>query len=479
MSHSPKQPAPQYRSQYGTPTPFSPTPRDPSLFRCGCMVVIVLVTIVLLLTMAARSYVITKFGPEEVERMKRNDREIVQFPDDWKLPQPLPSDEVVEFQFELYETIARMNDEYDLLLKDDETSGSAFDRLVRGDAVTSGEQESIDGLYAAFVPVIAETSAGLHLPSYTYNMDLYSTGTNWTAVRDFTKYTLIAAVDTARRGEYQTAMEMAVLPVRYVQGERPLDAVKELLRVASVSRSAEAFSTITRRCNDADALRHGLDLLNRFSFIAEPLPVERWQLGDVAAPLYRAHTFGYPVELRGQTITTLYYQLFDILSGTYGLWAMDNFPAGDPRHEMGAIQTGSNLWDESGMKGKSLMVRSTPFVRAVFGVSPGQMFSMTKDLTEAEVRDKVSAAKYRLAQLFLAQRVVELTQGASAAGDDSAIAAHLGEIPADPFSMGPMLFNEEKGIFYSVGPNGEDENTESLFDVTNGTYSEGDIFWER
>lgn len=479
MSPSPNKPASQNRSQYGTPQPFSPTPRDPSVLRCGCMIVIVLVTIALLLTFAARSYVITRFGPEKLEEMKRNDREIVQFPAEWKLPQPLPSEEVVRFQFELYETITRMKNEYGLLLADGETTSNLFKRLVRGDEITSGEKELVRRFYDAYLPVMAETSASLHLPAYTYNMDLYSTGTNWTAVQGFIKYTLIAATETARRGECRTAMEMAVLPMRYTRAERPLNTLEEFLRVMAVARSAEIIPVIARQCNDIEALRHGLDLLDELRPAAEPLTVEHWELANLAGSLYRANSFGYPMELRNQTMTMLLYQQLDIMSGAYGQWAMENFPPEDPRYEMGAVQTDPAVWDESALKGHSIMVRSTPFVRAVFGVSLGQMLATITDLTEAGVRDQVAAAQYRLAQLFLAQRVIELTQGEATARDVNAVAAQLGEIPADPFSTGPMLFHDEKGIFYSVGPDGEDNATEALFDITNGTHSEGDIYCKR
>lgn len=167
----------------------------------------------------------------------------------------------------------------------------------------------------------------------------------------------------------------------------------------------------------------------------------------------------------------------------YQEWAIDNLPASDPRvtearntlvalerHEAGLP------WDE-----RILIMAARRFgdlAPIVFGYSTGALVYDPPNFLEVPIRAKVSTAHYELVRLRLAQRLAELETGAVAPIGPEAIKLYVGTIPNDPFSISsaPMLFSSTHGQFYSVGPDEDDDGMKMLYDASNGTLSNGDIF---
>ena len=93
--------------------------------------------------------------------------------------------------------------------------------------------------------------------------------------------------------------------------------------------------------------------------------------------------------------------------------------------------------------------------------------------------EQVAEAEFDLARLTLANRLWELAQDQTSAGNLSALASYFPEMPTDPFSLQSYLWSAEEECFYSIGPDQKDEQNAIEYDPTNGVTSSGDIGWRR
>lgn len=94
---------------------------------------------------------------------------------------------------------------------------------------------------------------------------------------------------------------------------------------------------------------------------------------------------------------------------------------------------------------------------------------------QAEIRERVARAKFDLARILIAQRILELQGKGKASSVVDLVPDLLPEEPLDPFVEQPYRYAEERHCFYSAGPDGEDNRVMLFYDPTNGTLSAGDI----
>jgi hypothetical protein len=475
--------APENADEY---VPFSPTPRKMSCGRCGCMALIVGLTLTVIAVVALRAFMIGRIDHDRLERLKQYDTVVLDIPKEWQTPAPLPSDEVVEFQLGFYDRVAQLNESFGDGIFGDGTSQSLFMKLRRGDAVTSAEQQTLDGFMAAFAPMMTETSSGLALPNYTADMMLYSSGTLFLPVQQFAKFSSVAALETARQGNCRAAMDIAALPMRYLKHEEPASLIFDLIQVACFYISAGTFDALAAQSDDPAALRHGLEILTSLRDRAQPGTLERWSVTDQVSILNRAAAFGYPVDLGPQTRASLTQQSADIWSGPYNEWAIKKFPASDRRHQAAKAAIEAEKEREKYRRvesvrwaGNSVMdkVLGSVLARELIGFSPGAIMSdvAVPNYVEAHTRAKAMAAAYDLARLHLAQRLAQVEGGAAPPVGPGAVAAYIQPVPEDAFSSSPLLFQAEQNRFYSVGPDKDDDKLEFIYDATNGTVSNGDL----
>ena len=80
---------------------------------------------------------------------------------------------------------------------------------------------------------------------------------------------------------------------------------------------------------------------------------------------------------------------------------------------------------------------------------------------------------FDLAYLSLGKRILELE--GKEISEDSISLLFGTQLPEDPYSQKPYLFDPDEGLFYSVGPDKVSNNNQVIYDPTNGINSSGDI----
>ena len=94
---------------------------------------------------------------------------------------------------------------------------------------------------------------------------------------------------------------------------------------------------------------------------------------------------------------------------------------------------------------------------------------------EAQTRDAVSHSRYDLVRLQTAFNLYYLERNREAETLADLTPEFLPEIPQDPFGQGDAF--QSKPFLYSLGPDRTDQKGEFLYDPTNGTITQGDIYF--
>ncbi len=446
--------------------------------RCGCWIVVIAGVVLVLGFFGIRAFVAYTFGPERMARFKEYDRRILDIPERWQEPVPIPSAEVVDFHFKFYDDMERVGSRFGAL-NEGYTTQTVFYRMRHGEALTASEQQEVDQLVAALRPIIAETSSSIELPLYTADTSLYSSGPQFLPVHYFAKLSSIVAIDTARRGDCRAAIDIAALPMRYFRHEKPANLMLVIMEMACSGISLGTFQAVAEECDDGETLRYGLNLLEQLREHVEPLSQEEVRLTDAMSELNRAKAFGYPVNLGPQTASNLTLQVSGIYGQPYAEWAVRHFPEDDRRHEYGKNVLAKMSEHKEPTSLWANQQRLAPRLgSALFGVSPGAILTdiAIPNYDEARIRSKVLLANYELVRLHVAQRLNEM-ESAPRSGVD--VISALPEVPADPFSSGTLLLRPDTNRFYSVGPDETDDGGAVIYDATNGTISSGDILLPR
>jgi hypothetical protein len=105
------------------------------------------------------------------------------------------------------------------------------------------------------------------------------------------------------------------------------------------------------------------------------------------------------------------------------------------------------------------------------------------NFTEADVRALVTKSKLRETQLATALAACKIDKGKYPKQISVLVPDYFKALPMDPFNgdafrYKPAPDGNTYGL-YGVGPDRKDEGTAVLYDPTNGTISDGDIFFKK
>jgi len=101
------------------------------------------------------------------------------------------------------------------------------------------------------------------------------------------------------------------------------------------------------------------------------------------------------------------------------------------------------------------------------------VFPLLREFTvheESIARYRVMTAKLALTRIVTARARYKLDHGEFPGELSGLVPNYLDSVPIDPFT------GEEFRALYSVGPDGKDDGGRILYDLRNGTFSEGDVF---
>lgn len=91
------------------------------------------------------------------------------------------------------------------------------------------------------------------------------------------------------------------------------------------------------------------------------------------------------------------------------------------------------------------------------------------------MRERLAEAHINLARLMVANRLAKLKTGKMRTRAAELVPDHLPSEPMDPFGGKSYLWAPDKMLFYSVGPDGNDDGDRVLFDERWAVTSPGDV----
>jgi len=108
------------------------------------------------------------------------------------------------------------------------------------------------------------------------------------------------------------------------------------------------------------------------------------------------------------------------------------------------------------------------------------MFSVFNAVNAVPVnREKYAVAKYRLAQILLAAKIHQIETGKPISQVSELVSAYLPKKIDDPFAQdgtnADYRFDTKRKMFYSIGPDLQDNGNQVIYDPSNGMISAGDI----
>lgn len=236
-----------------------------------------------------------------------------------------------------------------------------------------------------------------------------------------------------------------------------------LISTVTTQRAAKALYRIGVQCDDPLVLRRGI--------LACPHPLGAGvladhpsiQLLDAIGTLHSMQREGNPVRMNIDASPLEIYGDSVRARLDFESWMKETIPDMDNRRRYLANQSGIPL---NINKVELAVLSAGPFWKRVI---LEKIFEKAEaNPQEILTRERTAVAFYDLATLELRQRACILEGGTR---DIEAPPE-----PSDPYSDEPYSFNYERGVFYSWGPDYDDNEGTILYDPTNGTDSSGDIF---
>jgi len=462
-----------------------PSGRAPASLPRGCSCGVILLTLFVGAVFCCRIAYRNHIGPAQAEEMRRIEKSLVEIPAEWKKPEVLPSPDVVRFHNHFADEIKSIREMVDLpsIPGSRPAWETTFTQLANNDALTSSDRESLAALAIAMAPIIAETSAAVHLPTYTVSMDKYTTAPSLPGAIYFGRYCAILAMLHSRNGEVEDAFQLAMLPISLVKHDRPAWQITDLIAIAVINKSLSALNEVIARCDDPRllvSLLHQLEAVDcDYRFKDESL----FNVVNMIASLRRVGTLGYPVRLDGQTEINLRRQNMEIYGPKYRNWALAHLAPFSDAYKVAAEQTDSGSEDYYNLPigGQISNRRATAIRSGIFAFLTGyswdalEAYNSRLNYGEFQHRAAYTVAYLNLTLTHIAERLHDLN-AAPVYPDKSGIEAYLQTIPADPFSSGPLCKDEKTGQWSSVGPDMSHDYNSIIYDPSNGTVSPGDIF---
>jgi hypothetical protein len=425
--------------------------------------------------------------------MEQLQNHVITLPEEWQRPATQAPAYVAAFQTSFQEQVTSLSSEYQNLIIGNgaKTSGLLY-RLRTGKPLRSDEKTSYSNLLKQLSPLLNITSATVAKPDYVFDYTLLDMAVpRLLAAQNFARLASIYAMQQAKNGQYFKAMETAMLPIRYVK--RPVQSLLMCHVIATAVANISSFNlaSLADQCTDTQALRHGLQLMSEYRTDAFPGNPELWKFSASIGALRQAVMYGYPANLSPQTLGSYYRQSKYLYGKEFPEWIVQNRPASSPeskaaKSKIKELNNEDKYRPQLKISAENRSGRNVAkkfggsFFDTLTGIDSGTLLAAMAQpqLDETETRTLTSTANYDLVRLRFAQRLADLEAHTSSTTSAPDISLYLSPVPLDPFSQAPFIFSTKRAEYYSVGPDRKNNNSDMIYDSTNGTVSSGDLMIE-
>ncbi len=257
----------------------------------------------------------------------------------------------------------------------------------------------------------------------------------------------------AKSGQWMEAFRSNLASHRLAVRRPDSSLIGHLVAIAIQGISSTNTSFLASRCPDPNALHEALGHLRELAPRVNLDLLDRALEVDMITSLRKAKKEGYEVSLLPGKPGRFYLrQLMDWMMSQRSEGSSSQFP---PKLVVQLART---------------LGYGQAFEYVFFAVA-------LPNFVAAETREDVSVSEYHLAQLTVASKLAELTEGEVPTEVSELVPNYLSDKPEDPFAETEVSypFHKEQGMFYGIGPDEQDDQLRVLYSPSNGTVSNGDI----
>ena len=394
-----------------------------------------------------RQYMLKRVTPAEYTEMVRFFEEPVELPAEWQQVDPFP-EEVLRRSESLYKQWSHLSKDKAL----DSIYRDCFDSLRQGKKLTEDEWKKIE-IFFNTNQGFSDDLAGL-VATEGYELEAFPSPSPGIDLPDFlfaqisAKFLCLEAHWLARQERWEEAFDRALTALRLARRHPAAVLITHLIAVASEGIATHTLATLAKDCDDPAALRATLEEMNRLDPFVNLDNLDDAHLIDIVGGLRQLQRKGKEVDLSKRTPRGYYFQQWVQIM--------------EKQNPQGCVKTFSSR----GVVAYILGPRTVLEMLYTIGIP---------NTLEAHTREQTAKAKYDLARVEIAGRIVQLETGTVPAYIQDFIPKYLASSPSDPFSNNPYLNDSSRQVFYSIGPDGRDDGNGLLYDPTNGIVSNGDI----
>jgi len=391
---------------------------------------------------AVLAYTRRGMSAEEIAAMDRYFHKPVEIPEQWREVEPFPD--------ELVEAGRRFMDDWGSAAESAsyEKLDAFFWPLFRGKAHPPEEWEELEAFLADYRGYRSDLTALVSRDDYEMDAFPGDYGPNLLMIHIAAEHLCLESYFLAHRGEWNEAFEPCVTVYRMCRRHPASLVVSHLMAFACETLASTCIARIAPQCPDQGVLRSLLQRMNDLDPEINLDVLDRSQMIFVVGELRRQAREGVSVDLDSRK--PLY--RFEMAIGGHTLEQHD-------------IELDEMLGMYRYLPGAKLILRENLYRLSITGPREGR----TEELS--------AKARYDLARLTVASRIHELETGPRASSVEE-LSDFFPEPLLDPFTGEPYRCDREDGVFYSIGPDDQDNSIDLRYDATNGTVSSGDIFFE-
>lgn len=436
--------------------------------------------------MAAREFLANplKLSPEELAEQERFFTEPIELPEEWQVVEPFPSD-LIQAASDYYEALADAVRESSSIMTI--PSESLFDaattageepipnemkeswaeqsalrsflaipahdnsythaQLYWGEEVSEEDWAEIESKLEQTRPILDAASRMIEHPSYEMeavppNPFDYDLGPEFVDPDTLTLWTVSTLIIlkghlAARDGDWEEAWKQGLLALRAARRHPASESTLHMNGHSIMGSCTSAFYYFTSQCPSKGILESVLSLLNELDRSLNPGALKDERLLNLVADSRRNIRRGANIDLTGK------------------------IPAGDfYKSTIGEMKPDAN----AAFSTRVLYRLLGPFVD-LEGFFLRIFYQVGSPFFESgQRREKEAEAQFDILRLAIANRILEL-EGDPITEDPGDFAPRFfEEVPVDPFTGSPYLWDASNTMFYSMGPDGVDDLNEIPFD---------------
>lgn len=333
-----------------------------------------------------------------------------------------------------------------------------FDPLIRAfEKVVSQRDYEMDAFAEGIEP---SNDSGLPLPDFL-------------TIQTVSYLTWLKSLALIHEKDFQSALHYASLNFKASRVHPYSSVISRLIGIAVLKNAVKNMNSLILECNDREILQSALKIQNQS--LSEPSLIREYAFPstDWLGGIRQAKRKGIDVRIQGLTAQEIFMEWLLVQDDYKERFVLPRIHDEEARKEiMKSIKSTRNNFGV--LSGKTRITRG--FYKGILTpmIASSVFFSAAvPSYQEAHVRENYTKSLLDLLAVETSSKLYQTERGAPPNSLNDLVPDYLEKEPLDRFQeKAPYLFHE---YFYSIGPDGVDQNRSIPYDPTNGALSSGDV----